>query len=669
MRFRAKNDRGPRSAIVPSRGAILIGRSGGLVDVEIDHPAVSLRHAKVFRRAARTLVRDLGSSSGTFVDGCRVVGEVELAPGGSLAVGPVCFEYDGLRLVEPTQPISGTAVACIDVCRFIDRGGDAGTRVALLQEVSLAIQPGELVCLIGPSGSGKSTLLSILAGRQGPDRGHVLVRGRDLHVEFASVKHDLAFVPQTEALHQALTVRQALRFSAALRLPADTAREELDALVTNLLRDVGLEERGDTRIRDLSGGQRKRVSLATEIAHRPGTLLIDEVTSGLDEQGDLEIMSLIRSLTGSGIAVVCITHNTLNIERTAHRVVVLSSEGRLACCGTPDEVRRYFGIARLGDVYGILNSRSPADWQSRFRHSILWKRHVGCLLPAHTRTRGPYATPRPSAKDAVESILPPSGRRSGFLRQAALLTRRLTVIQRMDPRPLCMAIAQAVFVAALLAAFFGDLEGEVDPVKRIIDNRNAAFLLLISAFWLGCNNAAPEIARERPLFEQERAIAVRPLPYYCSKLLVLGTMATAQAIVVFTSMAWLNHLPGDGGAAGLARRIAIVAGAALLGTKLGLAISALSRSEQVAVRAVPMLMIPQIVLADVLSPLSGLLCWIGPMATSTYWTFRAFIGDMSAYQTHGSTTSPLAWTIAAMASHAAVAAMLTMWGLKRRATP
>jgi ABC-type multidrug transport system ATPase subunit len=640
---------------VPREGGVLVGRTGGMVDVTIDHPTVSLRHAKIFRRGARTYVTDLQSSAGTFVDGRRVLSETELPSGARLAIGTFQFVYDGTRLIRARNRHDQLALACVGVTRTVRDHRNADSLV-LLDHVSLAFQTGELACLIGPSGSGKSTLLSLLSGRQQPDGGRVLMRGRELQPEFESLKHDIAVVPQRESLHQPLTVQQSLLYSAALRLPSDTSRVELDAIVTELLRDTGLHGLGDVRIRDLSGGQLRRVSLASEIAHRPSVVLLDEVTSGLDEQGDLEIMTLARRLADRGRTVVCITHNTLNIERTAHRVVTLASGGRIACVGTPEETRRYFGVPRLGDVYTALASRPANEWQAAFTRDDLWRRHVGAWLPADD-----VAT-----NDRRDAACPPAQHSHNFLHQWRVLTGRLMRIQAMDPRPATMAIVQAIFISLLLAAFFGDLTQGDDVALLLVSRRQAAFLLVVSVFWLGCNNAAPEIAKERTLFDRERAVSLSIASYYCSKLLVLGAIAIVQAIVAFTVLSCLSGLPGSQGAQGALVRTTAVAGTAVLGTMAGLALSAMAKSEQIAIRAVPMLMIPQIVLANVLTPLRGWLESVAPLVTTTYWTFRGFTSGSPEYGTDEPVAAIWNLTLPALSAHAAAYIAVAVWRLRAR---
>jgi ABC transport system ATP-binding/permease protein len=638
---------------------MLVGRDKRLVDVVLDHPTVSLRHAKLHRRGEAVMVSDLRSTYGTFVDGQRVRRETSLARGARLAIGPFQFLFDGEALV-PNSGASGELSICCAGIRRVVTDRVTGRPLTLLHDISLAIRPKELVCLIGPSGSGKSTLLSVLSGRATPDGGRVVYGGRDLHAEFDSLKHDLAVVPQREALHSALTVEQSLWYAAGLRLPSDTSSEELRRIVAGLLGEVGLDARRSVRVRDLSGGQLKRISLANEISHRPSLVFLDEVTSGLDELGDEDMMRLFRSLADNGRSVVCITHNTLNIERNAHVVVVLTTGGRLACIGSPAEVCRYFGLARLGDVYAMLSKRQPADWELRFKQHPLRKQYIDSRMPELLR-REPLQRSLGNFK-AVSSRRP-----IRFSRQFRFLAGRIAALQIKDLKALAMPLGQAVFVGGMLCALFGDLSKADDAATELMNCRNSAFLMLVSIFWLGCNNAAPEVVKERLLFERERSVSVSPATYYIAKLLILGGVAIVQAAIVYGLMATCCHFPRNPGWPGIAVQAGTSIVVGLLGTFMGLAISAQSRTEELAVRTVPLVLIPQFVFADVIASLDGWLLLVGQLFVSTFWSFRAFTSNVEDFMKPDEDPASLYPALAMIGIHCLILVFVALHGLHRQA--
>ncbi len=360
----------------------IIGRDAAAAQYHLDHPHVSRLHASLSVDGERVILADLGSSNGTYVNGQRLSRPTPLKPGDNIDIGPFSLRFDGSGLVSRSRSNNIELVAR-GVKRVVtDRA--TGQPLRLLDHISLVIRPREFVCLLGPSGSGKSTLLAILSGRNPPDVGAVALNGEDLYANFEALKEDIAVVPQKDVLHDSLALGAALRYTAELRLPPDLSRAEVEASLSDILEVVGLTRRRGMLIRHLSGGQVKRASLANELVARPSLLFLDEVTSGLDEQTDREVMELFRQVADGGKTVVCITHNLANVEATCHLVVILTEGGRLAFVGTPDEAKAYFAIARLGDVYRTLARETPEVWHARFRSSPLFQRYVVDRMPADT---------------------------------------------------------------------------------------------------------------------------------------------------------------------------------------------------------------------------------------------------------------------------------------------
>jgi ABC-type multidrug transport system ATPase subunit len=205
----------------------------------------------------------------------------------------------------------------------------------ILHGANLHILPSEFVVVIGSNGSGKSTLMNIIAGRVLPSEGTVLLNDRDLHANFLALKQDIAFVPQQDVLHEQLTLRQALDYTAQLRLPPDTTVEQRRAAVNEAARSVDLLAQLDQRIGALSGGQKKRASLASEILNRPSLLLLDEVTSGLDESTDWQIMRLLRRLADGGVTIVVVTHTLANVPEFCDKVICMGRGGQPTFVGAP----------------------------------------------------------------------------------------------------------------------------------------------------------------------------------------------------------------------------------------------------------------------------------------------------------------------------------------------
>jgi ABC-type multidrug transport system ATPase subunit len=593
------------SAAFPLAGVTFLGREQRRVQVHLPHPQVSRQHACIAPHGRTATLTDLRSANGTFVNGRRVA-VAALRPGDQIDIGPYALQFTGTALIP--RPRSDNVELVARGVRRVVRSRDTGKPLTLLDDVTLVVRPREFVCLLGPSGSGKTTLLSALSGRSAPDAGAVLLNGKDLYAHFEALKQDMAVVPQKDVLHESLGVGRALWFTAKLRLPPDTSPAEIETALREMLETVGLTARRGTAIRHLSGGQVKRASLANEILCKPSLLFLDEVTSGLDEQTDREVMHLFRSLADAGKTVVCITHSLANVERTCHLVVVLTPGGKLAFVGKPAEALGYFGIDRLGDVYDRLAEKPAEHWQQAFRQSPLWGRYVAERLPAEAATPPPPAAPEERR----------AGRRlRQFWRQTVLLTARYAAIWRGDYAALLAMAGQALLVAVLLGVVFGDLGKTADPFEHARQSVNLLFLLAVSGFWFGCNNAAKEIVKERTIYTRERDFNLLVGSYYASKLLLLTTISCLQAALLFAIVRAWCHPPGP-----WAPELAVLLMLALAGVTLGLAISALAPTEEMAITLIPAAVIPQIILSGVIAPLDGVSKALALLGVSTYWGKR-----------------------------------------------
>jgi len=367
-------------------------------------------------------------------------------------------------------------------------------------------------------------------------------------------------------------------------------------------------ERRHTKVRDLSGGQLKRAGLANEILSRPNLVLLDEVTSGLDEQTDREMMRLFRQIADTGKTVLCVTHSSANVEAHCHAVIVLASGGRLAFVGSPPEALSYFGIRRLGDVYDQLSERQPEQWQAAFRQQLLHRQYVERRL-TNDRTTG--------AGPARRNAPPLSQRLEHVMRQTGILVRRYGRLLFADLPSVAMLLGQCLLVAFLLIVFYGDLDTISLLPQRAAQCGKLSFLLAISCLWFGCNNAAKEIVKERVIYLRERDVNVTVASYYASKLFLLGAVDLSQTALLLGLVKHFTHLPGD-----LLTQCFFLWALGLIGTALGLLISALSKTNDTAVATVPGVLLPQIILAGVIAPVEGLAKLLAQCFISAYWGYR-----------------------------------------------
>jgi ABC-type multidrug transport system ATPase subunit len=365
----------PVAALSDAKGTIRIGRNPGN-DVVLPDLWVSGKHAEIRRTPAGShQLVDLGSTNGIHHKGQRVQRSA-LAPGDRFTVGRHEFIFDGASLYQYDDQ-GPTSFVADDIT--VDIG-----KANLLDDVSFALRQGTLLGIVGPSGCGKSTLVKAMTGFQKPTRGELLYDGRDLYANYSELRHRIGMVPQDDVLHRQLTVQRALRFSAALRFADDVSRRQRKERVGEVLSLLGLVERAKQRIDTLSGGQRKRTSVALELLTEPSLLALDEPTSGLDPALDKEVMRELRLLADRGRTVVVVTHSVLHLD-ICDRVLVMCMGGRMGYFGPPDELLGFFGSEDYADVFDKVTN-DPRRWAQEFRNSEVYRRYIGEIAQELLRT-------------------------------------------------------------------------------------------------------------------------------------------------------------------------------------------------------------------------------------------------------------------------------------------
>jgi ABC-type multidrug transport system ATPase subunit len=479
---------------VPLDHSLTVGRQSMPGQVVLDHPNVSRRHAAFEIVDGAIVLRDLGGTNGTYVNGERLRGARPLVTGDRIDIGPFQLTFDGTALTR-VGSVGNVELLVRGVSYDVRRGH--GLPLRILRCANLRIFPSELVAIIGANGSGKSTLMNIMAGRVLPGEGTVLLNGGDLHANFQALKPGIAFVPQQDVLHEQLTLRQALDYTAQLRLPPDTTLEQRHTAVNAAARSVDLLDQLDQRVGALSGGQKKCASLANEILNRPSLLLLDEVTSGLDESTDWEIMRLLRRLADDGVTIVVVTHTLANVAEFCDRVVCMGRGGEVTFVGAPSEVLEFFSAHRLGEVFDRTDELGAACWRARFEATVGATINLPTAAECHDNARCPV--PQHPREPRFISL-------ARVLRQACILVHRNTTLLLSDRRTLVMAAVQSVLIGGLMGYAFGNFGTGQERVNA----ENALLLLLgLSAIWLGCNAASKDIVGELAIYRRENDVATR----------------------------------------------------------------------------------------------------------------------------------------------------------------
>lgn len=238
----------------------------------------------------------------------------------------------------------------------------------IIHGADFRVRRGELIGILGPSGSGKTTLMMALSGFRPAQKGTVVYRGRDLYDEFDELKQTLGFVPQDDVVPRQLKVERALGYTADLRLP-EMSPDERATRVEGAIRTLGLAESRNQRISNLSGGQRKRVSVAMELIARPQLIFADEPTSGLDPALEHSLTKRFKNLARGDRAVVVTTHIMSSLD-ILDAVCVLD-EGHLCYFGPVDQLKEFFEVDDFVDLYTTLQRESPDHWKRKMTRTGL----------------------------------------------------------------------------------------------------------------------------------------------------------------------------------------------------------------------------------------------------------------------------------------------------------
>ncbi|MEY9841662.1 ATP-binding cassette domain-containing protein [Streptacidiphilus sp. EB103A] len=593
---------------LPER-TIRIGRAADN-DLVIEDLAVSRHHAEL--RAVpqgRYAIVDQGSHNGTYVNGAPVVYSL-VGAGDLIGIGHSVFCLVGDEL----QEFVDDGEVSLDVQGLVVRVGDGRT---LLDRVSFPVAQKCLLAVAGPSGAGKSTLLNALTGLRPADEGTVRYDGRDLYRDYAELRQRIGLVPQDDILHTQLTVRRALRYAAELRFPGDTAESERRARVEEVIGELGLEPRADQVISSLSGGQRKRVSVALELLTKPSLLFLDEPTSGLDPGMDRSVMHMLRDLADDGRTVIVVTHSVLSLD-VCDRLLLLAPGGRIAFYGPPGETLEFVGFSEWPSAFEAFEQHADRDWAGQYRASDSYRRYIAAAMG---RPGQVGASPRPS-------LPPPKAQSWGS--QLGTLVRRYAAALAADRTFLAIMIALPFVMGAMTHALAGR---RLDQSTAL----NALLILCVGGVLTGAANAVRELVKERVIYQRERAVGLSRSAYLCSKIVVLGTVTVVQAVVLtMVGLIGVKLRPQGGGGVFLPPLIEITLAVALLSftaMMLGLLISALVRKEEVTMPLLVLLAIVQVVFCGALLPLNGVpvldqLSWLVPAR----WALGAMAGTIDLHR-------------------------------------
>jgi len=579
-------------------GTVTIGRLHSC-SICLDDPTVSRLHAVLRPACNGTALVEDRSSNGLFIDGRKAGRISRIAPGSSVRIGRGYFQWNGSELMpEGDQLRFGIEVRDLELPER-------------LQPMSLSIAGGQLVALVGGSGAGKSSLLSTLAGQSSNYKGQVQIGGDDLKRSIDALRPLIGFVPQDDIVHAELTVYEVLTFAARLRIPDREARQPAVERVLHLLE---IDHRRHALVRELSGGQRKRVNIGMELVADPRLLFLDEPTSGLDPGLDRRMMRLLRQLADRGHTVLVVTHATANVH-LCDQIVFLARGGRLCYSGTPRGCLQHYGVSNdFAEVYERLNLSDQR------------------LEQEAKKFNNQQSLPGLSAQPSVElsyQIAPAAWQPIRlWASQVKTVWHRELLVNWRDRISLGLNLLTAPIAILLLAAaiqtpnIFDMPSEDIDPSLLPLAIK-VIFVLSCVCLWTGISSHISGVARERLIYERERSFNLQPLAYVTAKGLMILLLAIPQSLLIALISALLFRLPSPDGIGpsfvgyGMAAMLTILASGSM-----ALFLSTLVRDQRQAGSSSPLLLMPQLILSGVLFDI-GSLTALYPVVTSR-WSVKIF---------------------------------------------
>jgi ABC-type multidrug transport system ATPase subunit len=654
-------------------GAIGAGRSIGRIadnDIVVPHPQVSAHHAEVVEEDGKLYVVDRNSANGTYVRGNRIApGErVAIQSGEKIYLGPMPLKLRvsgagevEVMLQEEEARWAGRPLYEIEAWSLFLQVPDRehkGQDKILLDNVAFKALPGDMIALMGPSGAGKTTLLLALNGYLPPTEGLVRINGEDLYDIYDTLRGSIGYVPQDDLVHPELTVYEAVRYSAKLRLPPDYSEQEIDERVQRTLADLGLDNLADQRIgspeaKILSGGQRKRVNIALELVTDPVILYLDEPTSGLASDDAASLIQLLHSLTqDTGKTLIMTIHQPARdeYEKFTH-ALILGYGGVPMYFGptTPDSYQffSYWGrkhrehmpqvdklpVDNPRDMFSIITAREKPIYEELKRHDPNTARSAARFQAAREWRQEYLADDNPtymamySGRRAVGVEGKKRGvpeRRASTRGQFGLLLSRYTKTKLRDIGGTIIMVAQGPVIGLLIALVFGSQaksvpawclgalhqivsktgekaqSGVFENLATTRDNTGAIFFVVISAIWFGTSNAAREIVRERAIYLRERMVNLGLFNYLMSKFILLSLFSAFQCTVLLAIL--FTTLGFRGGSSAFLTQWAALVATAVCAVAMGLLLSTLVTSSEAAMALTPIALIPQVVLGGLIVP-------------------------------------------------------------------
>jgi len=623
-------------------GAVKIGRATDN-DIVVPDVLASRHHATLLPTPSGTEIRDNRSINGTFVNGARVDSAL-LREGDTVTIGNIDLVFTGGTLARRTETAAATQTGGLEVhsVTWTIEGNKT-----LLDSITIAARPGTLTAVIGPSGAGKSTFAKLVAGYTHPTTGTVAFEGHNVHAEYASLRSRIGMVPQDDVVHGQLTVRQALMYAAELRLPPDTTKADREQVVMQVLEELEMTKHLETRVDKLSGGQRKRASVALELLTGPSLLILDEPTSGLDPALDRQVMTMLRQLADAGRVVLVVTHSLTYLD-VCDQVLLLAPGGKTAFYGPPSEIGPSMGTTNWADIFSSV-AGDPDAAKARY-------------LAQH----GP--PPPPPQMEKPSDLGAPT--KTSLRKQFSTIARRQMRLIVSDRGYFIFLAFLPFIMGALSLSVPGDVGFGVP--KTALEGGEAPnepgqilVLLNVGAIFMGTALTIRALIGERAIFLREQAVGLSTTAYMLAKVFVFSCFALMQSGVVVAINIWGKGWgPGavESGAVIPNRSLELyidVAACCVGAAMVGLALSAIAKSNEQIMPLLVIAIMSQLVFQGGMIPVTGRIvldqmAWVTPArwgfasTASTIDLLRLVPGPLTPQDSHWKHTAGAWWFNMAM---------------------
>lgn len=511
---------------------------------------------------------------------------------------------------DPFAPREGKALVWRNVNMKLTGNGKGKTDRKLLEGVWGEVPPRQTTAVMGPSGAGKSSLLNILSGRS-QTRGRIViesdVRLNNYTVDPTSmaVRKSIAFVAQDDSLQVTSTPREAIRFSAKLRLPRSTKETQLDKLTTRMIEELGLKSCADTivggaLIKGISGGERKRTSVGVELVTKPALVFLDEPTSGLDSFSAVQLCQVLKKVANSGASVLFTIHQPSSEIFASFDHLILLNAGRVMYQGPVQAVPDYFADKGHPNPPNY----NPADWIMNVAQSVdMEQLNKEGFFPADDREmEDPFDAE--DGKDALGITITRHSIRNGDLtwddtppnmvtQTSMLFKREISNLQR-DTMAVGTRFGLTIFLGVLIGIIFLDVGRKDSTVPLNLQSHFGALVIVfLTAMFGTAQPALLAFPEERPVFLREYSTNhYNVISYFISRFTMEAVLTAAQMLVSCVITYFMIGFQANFGLF-----FAAIYTLAMASTALAVTLGCAVQDPKLAQEMLPILFVPQMLFA------------------------------------------------------------------------